>query len=171
DFTTRTGVDAHVVGVQPTVVGAARLQGIETTRPDGATGRPGSNLRAKAEAALAALETSELVYLHVDALAAASLTRDFVAKVETLERFDGYVLGPLLRAVDAELETRIVVVGGEAASTEHGRYLPDPVPFAVHGPGVRSARRGYFSEVGARDAGFAVEQPHELLEFLLQLPT
>ena len=170
DFTTRTGADAHVVGVQPTFVGAARLQGILATAPTGATGTTQSNLRGKCDAALEALGTSDLVYLHVDALAAASQRRDFVAKVETLERIDGYVLGPLVRAVDGGLAVRLVVIAGEAASTAGGCYLPDPVPFAVYGAGVRSARKAAFTEVGARDAGFHVERPHELLEFLLQLP-
>ena len=36
--------------------------------------------------------------------------------------------------------------------------------------GVRSHRRGAFTEVGARDAGFAVDRAHELLDFLLHLP-
>jgi 2,3-bisphosphoglycerate-independent phosphoglycerate mutase len=136
----------------------------------GATGAAGTNLRGKADAALRALEACDLVFVHVDAPAATSLARDFVGKVETLERLDGYVLGPLLRAIEGGLAARLVVIGGEAAATETGRYLPDPVPFVIHGRGVRSTRRGAFSEVGARDAGFRVDQPHELLDFLLRLP-
>lgn len=170
DFTTRTGAEASLVGVHPTVVGAARLQGIETLRPEGATGLPRTNLRAKTKAALAALEERDLVYLHVDALAAASHARDFVAKVETLERIDGYVLGPLMRAIEAGLQAHLVVIGGPAVSAETGRHLPDPVPLAIYGPGIRSHGRGAFTEVAARDAGFQVERPHELLEFLLHLP-
>ncbi len=169
DFTTRTGAEAHAVGVQPTFVGAARLQGIPVTRPEGATGRPGSNVRGKAAAALAAAESSDLVFVHVDTAAAASAARDFVAKVEALERLDGYVLGPLVRAVEGGLPARLVVIGGEAASVETGRYLPDAVPFVVHGAGVRSTRKTAFTEVAARDAGFQVDPAHELLEFLLHL--
>ena len=63
----------------------------------------------------------------------------------------------------------LVVIGGAGVSAEAGRVLPDPVPFAIHGPGVRSHRKGGFTEVGARDAGFEVDQAHELLDFLLHL--
>jgi 2,3-bisphosphoglycerate-independent phosphoglycerate mutase len=126
-------------------------------------------VRGKAEAALEALETADLVFVHVDALAACSHARDFVAKVETLERIDGYVLGPVLRALEEEPVARLVVVAGEAISVETGRHLPDPVPFAIWGPGVRSHRRGGVTEVAARDAGFEVERAHELLEFLVHL--
>ncbi len=168
EFTTRTGQDAVVVGVDPCFLGAARLQGIETITPQGSTGLPGSNLRAKADAALAALESHDLVFLHVDVLAAAAHARDFVAKVETLEKLDGYVLGLIARALRDGLESRLVVIGGPSVSTESGCCLRDPVPFAMAGPGVRAHRGGRFTEVGARDAGFQVERPHELLEFLLQ---
>jgi 2,3-bisphosphoglycerate-independent phosphoglycerate mutase len=169
DFRARVGVEAAVVAVHPTVRGAARLQRIECVDVEGATGRADSNLRAKVRAALAALETKDLVYLHVDAMAACSHARDFVAKVEALERFDGYVLGPALEALAEGLHARLVVIAGEGVSAETGRHLPDPVPFAVHGPGVRSPRRGAFTEVAARDAGFEVDRAHDLLEFLLHL--
>lgn len=168
-FAARTGSGAALVGVEPSVVGAARLQGVPVIRPEGASGLPGSNLRAKTEAALAALETHDLVILHVDALTAASEARDFVAKVETLERVDGYVVGLILRALDEGLDARLAVIGGPAVSAETGRTLTDPVPFAVYGSGVRGHRRGAFSEVGARDAGFQVDRAHELLDFLLHL--
>ncbi len=169
DFKARVGVDAAVVASHPTVRGAARLQRIECLEAEGATGRADSNLRGEVRAALEALETKDLVYLHVDALAACSHARDFVAKVETLERFDGYVLGPVLEALAEGRHARLVVIAGEGVSAETGRYLPDPVPFAIHGPGVRNHRRGGFTEVAARDAGFEIDRAHDLLEFLLHL--
>lgn len=169
EFEARTGASAAFVGMHPGFRGAASLQGIPSFRPEGATGLPGTRLRAKTEKALELLAAHDLVFLHVDALAAASHARDFVAKVESLERIDGYVLGLAMRAVEDGLPARVVVIAGEAVSAESGRYLADPVPFAIWGAGVRSHRRAGFSEVAAREAGFQVEQAHELLDFLLHL--
>jgi 2,3-bisphosphoglycerate-independent phosphoglycerate mutase len=169
DFQARTGVSAAFIGVHPSWRGAAVLQRMPVIPVEGASGLVSSNLRGKAEAALAALADHDLVFLHVDALAAASHARDFVSKVEALERLDGYVLGPLLAALAEGDPCRLMVWGGEAVAVETGRHLMDPVPFAIRGPGVRSHRRGGFTEVAARDAGFDVEQAHELLEFLLHL--
>jgi len=169
DFQARTGVRAVAIGVNPSFRGAAVLQRVPLLDVPGASGLVSSNLRGKAEAALAALGDHDLVFLHVDALAAASHARDFVAKVEALERLDGYVLGPLLRALAEGDPCRLMVWGGESVAVETGRHLADPVPFAIRGPGVRSHRRGGFTEVSARDAGFDVERAHELLEFLLHL--
>lgn len=169
DFHVRTGVSAAIVGVNPTVVGAALLQRIRYVRVEGATGQSDTNLRAKTQAALGALEEDDLVFLHLDALAACSHDRDFAAKVETLERIDGYVLGAIPEILGDSNPLRLVVIAGEGISSETGRHLPDPVPFAIHGPDVRGHRRGGFTEVAARNAGFEVDPAHELLEFLLHL--
>jgi len=169
DFEARTGKAAAVVAVNPAVRGAAILQRIECLPAEGATGLADTNLHAKVRAALDALGERDLVYLHVDALAACSHARDFVAKVEALERLDGYVFGPLIEALGAVGDARLVVIAGEGVSAETGRVLSDPVPFALHGPGVRSHRRGGFTEVAARDAGFEIDRGHDLLEFLLHL--
>ena len=168
-FEARTGVRAAAVGVNPTFVGAARLQGIRTIPVEGATGKTDSNVRAKCDAALLALRTHDLVFLHVDAAAEASHARDFVAKVEALERFDGYVVAPAIREIESRGDVRLVVVAGETVAVDSGRHLADPIPFAIFGPGVRSHRGTAFSEVAARDGGFLVEHAHELLDFVLKL--
>ena len=168
-FEGRVGVRAAAVGVNPTFMGAARLQGIRTLPVEGATGRTDTNFRAKCDAALAALATHDLVFLHVDAAAEASHSRDFVAKVEAIERIDGYVVAPAVREIESQGDTRLVVVAGEAVAVDSARHLVDPVPFAIFGPGVRSHRGTAFSEVAARDGGFLVERAHELLDFVLHL--
>lgn len=169
DFAERTGVKAAVVGVNPTFVGAARMQGIRTIPVEGATGRIDSQLRGKCDAAVAALAEHDLVFLHADAAAEASHSRDFVAKVEALERLDGYVVAPALRAIESRGDARIVVVGGEAVAVDSGRHLHDAVPFAIFGPGVRGHRGSAFSEVAAREGGFLVERAQDLLDFALRL--
>ncbi len=168
-FRERTGLSAACVGVHPSVVGAARLQGLPVVRAEGATGLPDTNLRSKAEAALEQLAGHDVVFLHVDALAAASHARDFVAKVETLERLDAYVLGPALRHLEQVPGSRLLFVAGEAVSVETGRHLDDPVPFVLVEPGARWPGRGEFSEVQAREGGLAVARAHELLDFVLHL--
>jgi 2,3-diphosphopglycerate-independent phosphoglycerate mutase len=167
-FEPRTGLTAGFVGVNPAFAGAARLQRIPVAAVEGATGLLDSNLRAKCDAALELLGERDVVFLHVDALAAASHARDFAGKVEALERLDSYVVAPAIRAV-RESGGRILFVAGEAVSAESGRPLAVPVPFALFGEGVRSHRPSDLTEVAALDGGFEVTRAHELLEFVLHL--
>jgi len=166
-FQTRTGARAALVGVDPAFVGAAKLQGIEVVRVEGATGTVTTNFRAKCDAALTALSTHDLVFLHVGAAAEASHSRDFVAKVEAIERLDGYVIAPAIRELEARGDARILVTSGEAVAVDSGRHLADDVPFVLFGPGVRSHRGTGFSELASREGGFLVERAHELLDFVL----
>jgi 2,3-bisphosphoglycerate-independent phosphoglycerate mutase len=167
-FEVRTGVRAGLVAANPSFVGAARLQEISVASVEEATGRADTNLRAKTDAALALLESKDLVWLHVDALAASSHARDFAGKVEGLERLDAYVLAPALRALES-VGGRLVVVAGEAVSCETGRHLADPVPFVISEKSARSHRSAQFTEIAARDGGFEVTRAHELLDFILHL--
>lgn len=168
-FRERTGLAGACVGVHPSFVGAAKLQGLTVRPVEGATGLPDSNLRAKTDAALALLETHDVVFLHVDGIAAASHARDFVAKVEALERLDGYVLGAALRHLEGLPGSRLLFVAGEAISVETGRHLVDPVPFVLVEPGTRWPGRPDFTEVGVRENGIEVARAHQLLDFVLHL--
>ena len=168
-FRERTGLAGGCVGVNPTVVGAAKLQGLTVPAVEGATGLPESNLRAKTDAALALLSTHDVVFLHVDGIAASSHARDFVAKVEALERLDGYVLGTALRHLEGVPASRLLFVAGEAVSVESGRHLDDPVPFVLFEPGKRWPGRPDFTEVGVRENGIEVARAHQLLDFVLRL--
>ena len=168
-FADRTGTDACVIAAHAGMLGAAKLQGIACVSPVDGDDAP-TNVREAADRALAELETHELVWLHDGSLARASLTRDFVDKVESLERVDGYMLGPILRAIDDGLRLRVVVIGGPAIASATGRILDDAVPFVLFGSDVRSHRQSAFTEVAAKDAGFGVDRAHELLDFVLHLP-
>jgi 2,3-bisphosphoglycerate-independent phosphoglycerate mutase len=166
-FSERTSLSAALVGSDPTYVGAARLQGVEVLAPS-APEEP--DLRADATTALTALATRDVVFLHLRGAADASHSRDFVSKVQALERIDAEVVGPCAREADEQGDLRVVVVAGEAVASDSGRHLADPVPFAVFGRGVRSHRGSAFTEQAAREGGFPVERAWELLDFALHLP-
>lgn len=169
NFHERTGRQGAAVGIDNAFRGAALAQAIPVVLPEGSMGRPEGALRATADAALSALETADVVWVHVGGVAAAAYGRDFVGKVECIEAVDGFLLAPLLAAA-TERAIRLLVLAGPGVSAETGRVLTDPVPFAVYGRGARSHRRAPFSEVGAQSAGFRVDRAFELLDFVLHLP-
>jgi 2,3-bisphosphoglycerate-independent phosphoglycerate mutase len=168
DFRERLGLRAAFVGSDATWRGAARLQNVAVASPP--PGDAPGDLEAETAAALTALGSHDLVFLHLGRAAAASHSRDFVAKVQALERIDAEVVAPCVREAESQRDLRLLVVGGEAVASDSGRHLADPVPFAIFGPGVRSHRGAAFTEVAARDGGFPVERPWDLLDFALHLP-
>jgi 2,3-bisphosphoglycerate-independent phosphoglycerate mutase len=96
------GEDTVVIGARGAAIGIARLMGARTIVPRGATGRPGTDLAAKAAAALRAIggrDDGGLVVVHVGAPDEAAHERDADAKVAAIEAVDALLLAPLAEAL------------------------------------------------------------------------
>ena len=124
-----------VIGARGAAIGIARLMGARTIVPPGATGRPGSDLAAKATAALEAIDAGAgRVVVHVGAPDEAAHERDAAAKVAAIEAADEQLLRPLavaLRARRARLgdgAARLRVCPDHGCDPATGRHDDAPVP-------------------------------------------
>jgi 2,3-bisphosphoglycerate-independent phosphoglycerate mutase len=122
------GEDTVVIGARGAAIGIARLMGARTIVPAGATGRPGSDIAAKAAAALAAIDAGAArVVVHVGTPDEAAHELDPEAKVAAIETADAVLLGPLADALRARGGTLRVCPdhGCDPATGEHDEM---PVP-------------------------------------------
>jgi len=127
---------AVLVAAPGAASGCGRLLGATVVNPKGATGDVGSDLAAKAGAALHALrEGAHTVVVHVGGADEAAHHRDRLGKRAMLEAADTDVIGPLARAA-AAYGAAIAVTSDHATCVETGRHHGDPVPAVVAGPGV-----------------------------------
>lgn len=117
--------------------GIARLLGARLVTPPGATGRPGSDLDAKAAAAGRALGDGGVVAVHVAAPDEAAHARDPATKQAAVEDLDARVVGPLAAAA-ARAGATLVVGCDHATDPASGQHLAGPVPVLVHRPGGRA---------------------------------
>jgi len=125
-----------VVAAPGAASGCARLLGARVVNPQGATGDVGSDLAAKAGAALHALrDGARTVVVHVGGADEAAHHRDRLGKRVMLEAADTDVIGPLARAAAAHGGT-IAVTSDHATCVETGRHHGDPVPAVIAGPGI-----------------------------------
>ncbi len=124
-----------LIGARGAAVGIARLMGALTIVPPGATGRSGTDLAAKAAAALAAIdEGAKRVVVHVGAPDEAAHDLDAEAKVAALEAADEQLLAPLadaLRSCDGTLS----VCPDHGCDPRTGSHDAAPVPCLVWSAG------------------------------------
>jgi 2,3-bisphosphoglycerate-independent phosphoglycerate mutase len=124
-----------VIGARGAAIGIAQLMGARTVVPHGATGRPGTDLAAKAAAALETIDAGATrVVVHVGAPDEAAHERDAEAKVAAIEAADEQLLRPLAEA----LRARRARLGAGAATLQvcpdhgcdpaTGRHDDAPVP-------------------------------------------
>jgi len=137
---THVGLDAAVVAGEHTVEGLGRLFGFHTIREPGFTAMPHTDLEAKLAATLKALETHDLVFLHIKGPDISAHDRDPAGKRACLERID-QIVGRLPRS-----ELVIAVTGDHSTDCNFGRHCGDPVPGLLTAPNGRRDLTGLFGE-------------------------
>jgi 2,3-bisphosphoglycerate-independent phosphoglycerate mutase len=123
------GEDTVVIGARGAAIGIARLLGARTIVPSGATGRPGTDLAAKAAAAIdeIAAGSANRVVVHVGAPDEAAHERDTEAKVASIEAADALLLAPLAVALRA-CDGRLRVCPDHGCDPATGKHDRTPVP-------------------------------------------
>lgn len=130
--------DETVVVCAPrsTAAGIARLMGAQTVHPSGATGRPGTDVAAKARAAAALMrDGAPTVLIHVGSPDEAGHDHDPQAKRLEAQRIDRDLLAPLA-GVAMDLGSLLAVCPDHGTDPRTGRHTADPVPAVLWGPGV-----------------------------------
>lgn len=125
-----------VCAPRSTAAGIARLMGARTVHPSGATGRPGTDIAAKARAAISLMRAgTPTVIVHVGSPDEAAHDHDPQAKQLEAQRIDRDLLAPLA-GVAMDLGSLLAVCPDHGTDPRSGRHTADPVPAVLWGPGV-----------------------------------
>ncbi len=166
----RFGMDGYVISAVHLIKGIGILAGLESLEVPGATGYFDTNYDGKVEYALRGLEEKDFVYLHVEAPDEAGHMGDLRLKIDTIEAFDGKIVGPLLGGVKKRFERyKVLVLPDHPTPLCVRTHTADPVPYAIYSSegGTASAHRKKFDEVSAGESGILIEKGFELIERLL----
>lgn len=145
------GVRGRLSSAVDLVQGLGVLTGIEVVRVPGATAGFDNDYAAQRDACLASLDDRDFFLLHVEATDEAGHQGRADLKVESLERWDAEIIGPLVDALDTAGERyRILLLPDHATPCTIKTHRDDPVPYllfdsAAEGPG------GVYSEPGVAE--------------------
>ncbi len=131
-----------VIAGESTILGLGKLLGFSTITDPAFTSLPNTDLDRKLELGLAALQTRDLVYIHIKAPDIAAHDRDPKGKAELITRFD--------RAL-GQVDTRDLVVGvcaDHSTDSRLGEHTGDPVPVIIYNPFGRRDRVDQYNESG-----------------------
>lgn len=145
------GIRAACVAGGALYKGVARLAGMEVLSVPGATGDLKTDLRAKARAALEALTSCDLVFVHIKGTDNAGHDGDAEAKRAFIERVDREFFGELLSQMPKDLH--ICVSGDHSTPPAVREHTADPVPALFFGPAIRPDRTRNFGERAAGEGG------------------
>lgn len=125
---TDAGLQAVLIAGERTVIGLGRLLGFRVLSRPGFNGMPDTDLEGKLDEAIAALDTCDVVFLHVKAPDIHAHDRDPEGKRATLERIDR-----VLSRLDPN-GLVIAVCGDHCTSALTGKHTGDPVPALLWTP-------------------------------------
>lgn len=167
-FEERFGVKGAAITAVDLVRGLSKLIGWDVIDVPGATGLVDTNYEGKAAAAVAALDTHDVVLVHLEGPDEAGHNADGKAKVLGLERIDEKIVAPILRRLQAEGdEWRILVLPDHPTPCRLRTHTPDPVPFVCAGKRMEHVFANSFTEAGAREGDLHIDTGANLMEFFL----
>jgi len=166
-FRERFGLGGGVISAVDLLNGIAILVGLELIDVPGATGYYDTNYQGKGAGAVEALDSRDFVLVHVEDPDEAGHNGDLEHKIEAIESFDRWVVGPVRRRLDAEPRSRLLVLPDHPTPIRLRTHTEDPVPFACCGSGIPAGGAPAFSESEAARSRLQVDRGHTLMGRLI----
>ena len=144
NFVNQLGLSATLITGEGTVDGLGRLFGFSVINKPEFTGAQVTDIKAKIEAARAALEDSDLVFVHFKGTDVAAHDLNPAAKRDFIEKVDAFM--PTLVDDDVVL----AVTGDHTTDSTTGRHTGDAVPGVILASGSRLDQVSRFAESTCR---------------------
>ena len=154
---------AGIAGVT-LIRGMFRMVGIDVLEVEGATGGLDTDMIAKADAALTALETYDLVVLHIKAPDLCGHDGKASEKIHVIEKMD-QMMGHLKAKLSADVVVALTADHSTPVAVKD--HSGDPVPLTVFGEGVRVDGVLSFDERSVAHGALGRLRGRELMDVLL----
>ena len=164
-FEEKYGVDAAVISAVDLVKGIGVYSKMEVISVPGATGLYDTNYEGKADHALEALKTHDMVFVHVEAPDEAGHCKDCKLKTKTIEDLDKRLIGRLLEGTQKGCV--VAVLPDHPTPIEVGTHTRDPVPFVIYNPKSKGDQVKRFDEDSAKAGSLGTVQGDMFMSLFL----
>ena len=159
------GIKSAVISAVDLVKGIGTYAGMQIIKVEGATGLYDTNYEGKADAALEALKTNDLVFVHVEAPDEAGHVGDYKLKLKTIEDLDKRCLGRIMDGITEPYA--IAILPDHPTPVKTRTHSRDPVPFAIAAPSLKPDGVKVFDEFSAKQGGYGLVEKDYLISLLL----
>lgn len=164
-FKDKFGLNASMISAVDLLKGIGKFSGMHVVNVEGATGYLDTNFEGKAEAAAKEFAAgSDFVYVHIEAPDECGHRHEIQNKVKAIELIDQKVLAPLIEALKAYGEYRIMILPDHPTPLALRTHTNDPVPYLIYDSRVRKNGVDCFCEETAKQTGIYVPTGHTLID-------
>ena len=154
-----------VISAVDLIKGIGVYAGLENIPVTGATGLYDTNYEGKTQAALTALKTNDLVYLHVEASDEAGHEGNADLKVKTIEYLDNRVLRTLMEELKTWDEpVTIALLPDHPTPCRIRTHTADPVPFTIYNPTQLPDEVTVFNEFSVQKGEYGLLKGNEFMK-------
>lgn len=161
------GLSGAVISAVDLVNGIGKLAGLDVITVPGATGWVDTNYEGKIQQGLAALDTRDFVYIHLEAPDETAHQGRADLKIQAIEDFDSRIVAPALDYLAQHPDTRIVICPDHFTTIATKTHASGPVPFVMVGAGIAHNGHHAYSEREAEKTGLVVTEGHTLTKRML----
>jgi 2,3-bisphosphoglycerate-independent phosphoglycerate mutase len=169
-FKEKYGIEGAMISAVDLTKGIGKYAGFEVINVPGATGWLDTNYVGKAEHALWALRTKDIVYVHVEAPDEAGHTGDLKNKIKAIEDFDEFIVGNIIHGMKQFDEYRILALPDHPTPLELRTHTSEPVPFVMYDN--TKERTGdavtYDEGIASRKDALIFKEGYTLMDFFLK---
>lgn len=167
NFLQTFGKRGAIITAVDVVRGLGRATGLDIVNVPGATGYIDTNYRGKADYAMAALDTHDFVYLHIEAPDESGHEGNLEHKMRAIEDIDAKVVGPLREGMRNRGPYRLLVVPDHATPLSLRTHQEGPVPFLLYDSEKPHTASHYpYDERAVTEATTQVEDGTRLIQML-----
>ena len=157
-------ISGAAISAVAVIKGLGKCLGMDVINVEGATGYTDTNYDGKATAAIAALDTHDFVYLHVEATDEVSHEQDLTKKLQTIEDFDSKIVAPVLSHFGDSIN--VAVLPDHPVPISTGKHTRTPVPVAVRMAGMTADHVMSFSEIDCPTGSLGAMARDDLMRLL-----
>lgn len=147
--------------------GLATLLGWDRIEVPGATGYLDTDYAAKGRYAIDALDSTDIICVHVEATDEASHEGNAETKIQALEEIDRHIVGPLHEALRNRGDYRILVSPDHPTPVRTKTHSHGDVPWAVCGAGISPDQSRTYDEPTAARSALAFPEGWRLMRWFL----
>jgi 2,3-bisphosphoglycerate-independent phosphoglycerate mutase len=140
-FNKKYSLKGAIISAVDLTKGLGLCAGFSVIPVKGATGYIDTNYIGKARAALRALNSYDIVYLHVEAPDEAGHNGDIKTKIMAIEDFDSKVVGTVLEGIKKFKKYSILLLPDHYTPIRVRTHTDDPVPFVIYRSERKSGNR------------------------------
>ncbi|MCL4479849.1 MAG: cofactor-independent phosphoglycerate mutase [Deltaproteobacteria bacterium] len=161
------GIKGACISAVDLVKGIGKLAGLDIIDVPGITGYVDTNYKGKADYGIEALNSHDLIYIHVEAPDEAGHEGNLPLKIKAIEDFDEKVVGGVLKGIKRFGTFRMLIMPDHRTPIIKKTHTEEPVPFLFYDSTNEVKNEYAYDEFDAEKGGVYIENGFEIMQKLL----